>query len=99
MGLQAYISGFPGITFGEVRDALRALRRAPPAARKAARGDRRRRAEAAIDRAVEFWTAITEHIPEWGEIRDGHLKPSEARAEFVHCHAVGFWAPATAGRR
>jgi len=47
---------------------------------------------------VEFWTAITEHIPEWGEIRDGHLKPSEARAEFVHCHAVGFWALATAGK-
>jgi hypothetical protein len=54
--------------------------------------------QAAIDRAVEFWTTITDHILEWGEIRDGHLKPSEVRAEFVHCHAVGFWALATAGK-
>jgi DNA sulfur modification protein DndB len=54
--------------------------------------------QSAIERAAEFWAEITEHIPEWGDIRDGNLKPSEARAEFVHCHAVGFWALATAGK-
>lgn len=51
-----------------------------------------------IDRAAAFWEAITQHIPEWRDVRDGNLKPSEARAEFVHCHAVGFWALATAGK-
>lgn len=49
-------------------------------------------------RAISFWNAVTENIPEWLEIAAGQLKPSEARAEFVHCHAIGFWALGTAGR-
>lgn len=48
--------------------------------------------------AVAYWDAVTEHIPEWVMIRDGNLKPPEARAEFVHSHAVAFWALAAAGR-
>lgn len=52
----------------------------------------------AQDLAASFWNVVTENIPEWEQIRDGSLKPPEARAEFVHCHAVGFWALAAAGR-
>lgn len=50
------------------------------------------------DLAVEFWNAVAEDIPEWKMVRDGNLKPPEARAEFVHSHAVAFWALAAAGR-
>lgn len=50
------------------------------------------------DLAVEFWNAVAEDIPEWKMVRDGNLKPPEARAEFVHSHAMAFWALAAAGR-
>lgn len=50
------------------------------------------------DLAVAYWDAVTENIPEWAMIRDGSLKPPEARAEFIHSHAVAFWALAAAGR-
>lgn len=50
------------------------------------------------DLAVEFWNEVAENIPEWKMVRDGNLKPPEARAEFVHSHAVAFWALAAAGR-
>jgi DNA sulfur modification protein DndB len=47
--------------------------------------------------AISYWEAVTDVIPEWKDIRDGHLKPSESRAEFVHSHAVSFWALGHAG--
>ena len=50
------------------------------------------------DLAVEYWNAVTENIPEWTMVRDGNLKPPEARAEYIHSHAVAFWALAAAGR-
>lgn len=48
--------------------------------------------------AIEYWKAVADHILEWRQVRDGDLKPSEARAEFVHSHAVTFWALGSAGR-
>lgn len=50
------------------------------------------------DLAVAYWEAVSENIPEWTMIRDGNLNPPEARAEFIHSHAVAFWALAAAGR-
>jgi hypothetical protein len=47
---------------------------------------------------VSFWEAVTDNIAEWPLIRDGDLRPREARAEVVHTYAVAFWALATAGR-
>jgi DNA sulfur modification protein DndB len=48
--------------------------------------------------AISYWDAVTENIPEWHDIRSGSLKPSESRAEFIHSHAVAFWALGDAGR-
>jgi DNA sulfur modification protein DndB len=48
--------------------------------------------------AVSFWNAVADNIPEWAAVRDGGMKPSESRAEFVHSHAVAFWALGDAGR-
>ncbi|PLS84267.1 MAG: DNA sulfur modification protein DndB [Actinobacteria bacterium] len=64
---------------------------------KESEADDEREAESR-DLAVAYWDAVTENIPEWTMIRDGNLKPPEARAEFVHSHAVTFWALAAAGR-
>ena len=49
-------------------------------------------------RAINYWLAVTENIPQWKDIRDGHLKPAEARAEYVLGHAVAFWALGAAGK-
>jgi DNA sulfur modification protein DndB len=54
-------------------------------------------AEATEARATLFWKLVTEYILEWRSIRDGDLQPPEARAEYIHCHAVGFWAIGAAG--
>jgi DNA sulfur modification protein DndB len=54
--------------------------------------------EAAVARATLFWNLMTQNIPGWRSIRDVDLHPSEARAGYIHCHAVGFWAIAAAGR-
>jgi DNA sulfur modification protein DndB len=53
--------------------------------------------EGAVAQATLFWNSVTEYIPEWSSIRDGDLQPPEARASYIHCHAVGFWAIAAAG--
>jgi DNA-sulfur modification-associated len=49
-------------------------------------------------RAINYWLAVTDNIPQWKDIRDGHLKPAEARAEYVLGHAVAFWALGAAGK-
>lgn len=48
--------------------------------------------------AARYWNAVTESVPEWKQVRDGDLKPSEARSEYVHSHAVTFWALGAAGK-
>jgi DNA sulfur modification protein DndB len=48
--------------------------------------------------AITYWKAMTQAIPEWRQILAGDLKPTEARAEFVHSHAVAFWALGAAGK-
>jgi DNA sulfur modification protein DndB len=56
--------------------------------------------EGALEKlAVRFWDVVTDNIAEWALIRDSAMRPPEARAEFVHSHAVAFWALATAGRQ
>lgn len=52
----------------------------------------------AQDLATDYWQAVTENLQQWRDVRDGHLKPSEARAEYISSHAVGFWALGAAGR-
>lgn len=52
----------------------------------------------AEEKAIAYWSAVTENIPQWKDIRDGVLKPAEVRAEYIHAHAVAFWALGTAGK-
>ena len=47
--------------------------------------------------AIDFWSSVTDNIREWAAIRDGSLRPAESRSEYIHSHAVGFWAIGSAG--
>lgn len=49
-------------------------------------------------KAKEYWTAVGEAIPAWGEVVRGELRPAELRAEYICGHAVAFWALGTAGK-
>jgi DNA sulfur modification protein DndB len=45
-------------------------------------------------RAVAYWAAVTNNIPQWRQILTGELRPAELRAEFVTCPGS---APTLAG--
>jgi len=50
------------------------------------------------DKAITYWTAVSQNIPQWKQILTGELRPAELRAEYIHGHAVAFWSLGTAGR-
>lgn len=52
---------------------------------------------AAEDLCVRYWMELSDIIEPWRAVRDGDLKPSEARIEYIVAHAVAFWALGTAG--
>jgi DNA sulfur modification protein DndB len=53
---------------------------------------------AAEVKATEYWTAVGEAIPMWGQVVRDELRPAELRAEYICGHAVAFWALGTAGK-
>src|SRR5262245_40951284 len=48
--------------------------------------------------AVDFWTAISEAIPDWRKVKDDELKASALRQEKINTHAVVVRAIGGAGR-
>ena len=34
----------------------------------------------------EYWTKVSENIPEWGLLMDNSVSPSRLREQFIHCH-------------
>ena len=52
---------------------------------------------AAQEFCVRYWTKLSEVIEPWKEVRDGDIKPSEARIENVVAHAVAFFGLGSAG--
>ena len=52
---------------------------------------------AAEEFCVRYWTALSDLIEPWREVRNGDLKPAEARMDYIVAHAVAFWALGTAG--
>jgi DNA sulfur modification protein DndB len=49
-------------------------------------------------RAMAYWSAVTDNIPEWSDVRERQQKPAEVRAECINAHAVAFWALGAAGK-
>jgi DNA sulfur modification protein DndB len=52
---------------------------------------------AAEELCVRYWKQLSEFIGPWRDVRDGDMKPAEARMDFIVAHAVAFWALGTAG--
>jgi DNA sulfur modification protein DndB len=48
--------------------------------------------------AIEFFETVAGHLPEWGKVKAGDLKPYELRQEYIHTHAVMLWAIGSMGR-
>ena len=48
--------------------------------------------QALEDETVEYLNHLTEVLPQWDEVALGHLRPAEARTEFINAHAVFFFA-------
>lgn len=46
------------------------------------------RAEAAVD----FWTRVAAHIPQWDQVRTGSLTSGAVRDAYIHSHGVGLHA-------
>jgi len=48
--------------------------------------------------AVEFWTDVSELIPDWRRAKAREIGPAELRKTFVHAHAIALAALARAGK-
>ena len=46
----------------------------------------------AEDETVGYLNVLTEVIPQWHAVASGHLRPADARMEFINAHAVFFFA-------
>ena len=38
--------------------------------------------------AIDYWEAVSKHMPEWSLVRDGRMLASEVRQDFIHSHGV-----------
>lgn len=47
--------------------------------------------------AREFWDAVAEHFPMWGQVREGRLPSSEVREGYIHSHGIALQALGKAG--
>lgn len=49
------------------------------------------------DLAREYWEAVAEHFPSWGQVREGHMPASEVREGYIHSHGIALQALGKAG--
>lgn len=52
---------------------------------------------AAEELCVGYWKTLSDLIEPWREVREGDMKPAEARIDYIVAHAVAFWALGSAG--
>lgn len=41
-----------------------------------------------LERAIDYFEAVADNMPEWNRVKTGDLKPHELRQEYIHSHAV-----------
>jgi DNA sulfur modification protein DndB len=51
-----------------------------------------------LNLAVDFWTEVARHVPEWERARAREVTTAEVRHTYVHAHALGLAALGRAGR-
>lgn len=44
--------------------------------------------DASVDRAVKYWNAVGEHMPDWEAVRQGRMTAGEIRRDFIHSHSI-----------
>jgi DNA sulfur modification protein DndB len=44
--------------------------------------------EERVAMAIDYWEAVSKHMPEWSLVRDGRMLASEVRQDFIHSHGV-----------
>ncbi|MFC5496297.1 DNA sulfur modification protein DndB [Caenimonas terrae] len=52
----------------------------------------------AAQQSQDFWSAVSEQIPEWTYVREAKMTSGEVRQDFIHCHAIVLQALGRAGR-
>jgi DNA sulfur modification protein DndB len=48
--------------------------------------------------AIRFWQEIANHMPQWKDVAEGKLQPSEFRQKYVNAHGITLIALGAAGR-
>lgn len=48
--------------------------------------------------AVTYWKGLADLVEPWAAIRDGDLKPQEARQEYISSYALALWALGAVGK-
>ena len=48
--------------------------------------------------AFDYWNRLTDLVEPWSDIRDGDLKPQEARQEYISSYALALWALGSVGK-
>ena len=48
--------------------------------------------------AIDYWNRLADLVEPWHDIRDGDMKPQEARQEFISSYALALWALGAAGK-
>lgn len=49
------------------------------------------------DFARDYWEAVAEHFPSWGQVREGRIPASEIREGYIHSHGIALQAIGIAG--
>ena len=49
-------------------------------------------------RAITYWNVLADLVEPWADIRDGDIKPQEARQEYISSYALALWALGEAGK-
>jgi len=47
--------------------------------------------------AREYWEAVAQHFPSWGQVKEGRMPASEVREGFIHSHGIALQALGKAG--
>jgi DNA sulfur modification protein DndB len=57
------------------------------------------RENAAEELCARYWNYLSEIIEPWRDVQAGHIRPAEARTEFVIAHSVAFYALGAVGAK
>ena len=48
--------------------------------------------------AIDYWNRVADLVEPWRDIRDGDMKPQEARQEYISSYALALWALGAVGK-